>query len=130
MRRAFEIAFSTAYVFGGIRPLFLEVDHVDFRRPVDVGDFLRLKSCVLYTETENLEQPRIHVEVIAHVTQPEQRSSEVSNTFYFTFSLDPECLEPGVHRTVRRVLPATEEEARTYLARYEAEHIVHQPATV
>lgn len=34
MRRAFEIAFSTCYVFGGIRPLFLEVDHVDFRRPV------------------------------------------------------------------------------------------------
>lgn len=44
---------------------------------VDVGDFLRLKSCVLYTETENLEQPRIHIEVIAHVTRPEQRSSEV-----------------------------------------------------
>lgn len=36
MRRAFEIAFSTAYVFGGIRPLFLEVDHVDFRRPVSM----------------------------------------------------------------------------------------------
>lgn len=128
MRRAFEIAFSTAYVFGGIRPLFLEVDHVDFRRPVDVGDFLRLKSCVLYTETENLEQPRIHVEVIAHVTQPELKSSEVSNTFYFTFSLDPECLEPGVEPVVRRVLPATEEEARTFLARVEADHIVHQLA--
>lgn len=128
MRRAFEIAFSTAYVFGGIRPLFLEVDHVDFRRPVDVGDFLRFKSCVLYTETENLEQPRIHVEVIAHVTRPEVKSSEVSNTFYFTFSLDPECLEPGVDRTVRRVLPATEEEARTVLARYEADHIVHELA--
>ncbi|XP_024365857.1 acyl-coenzyme A thioesterase 2, chloroplastic isoform X3 [Physcomitrium patens] len=126
MRRAFEIAFSTAYVFGGIRPLFLEVDHVDFRRPVDVGDFLRLKSCVLYTETENLEQPRIHVEVIAHVTQPELKSSEVSNTFYFTFSLDPEIKAPGVDWNVRRVLPATEEEARTYLARYEADHIVHE----
>jgi hypothetical protein len=34
MRRAFELAFSTCYVFGGITPLFLEVDHVDFRRPV------------------------------------------------------------------------------------------------
>ncbi|XP_024376061.1 acyl-coenzyme A thioesterase 2, chloroplastic isoform X2 [Physcomitrium patens] len=93
-------------------------------REVDVGDFVRLKSCVLYTETENVEQPRIHVEVIAHVTQPELKSSEVSNTFYFTFSLDPECQAPGVDRTVRRVLPATEEEARTYLARYKADHIV------
>ena len=44
---------------------------------VDVGDFLRLKACVLYTETENVEQPLIHVEVVAHVTQPELRSSEV-----------------------------------------------------
>lgn len=53
---------------------------------------------------------------------------QVSNTFYFTFSLDPECLEPGVDRTVRRVLPATEEEARTVLARYEADQIVHELA--
>lgn len=34
MRRAFELAFSTCYVFAGARPLFLEVDHVDFRKPV------------------------------------------------------------------------------------------------
>jgi acyl-coenzyme A thioesterase 9 len=34
MRRAYELAFSTCYVFGGMRPLFLEVDHVDFRKPV------------------------------------------------------------------------------------------------
>lgn len=52
---------------------------------VDVGDFLRLKSCVLYTETENLEQPHIHVEVIAHVTQPELKSSEV----FFTAPWEP-----------------------------------------
>lgn len=51
---------------------------------------------------------------------------QVSNTFYFTFSLDPEIKAPGVDWNVRRVLPATEEEARTYLARYEADHIVHE----
>lgn len=45
---------------------------------VDVGDFLRLKSCVLYTELENPEQPLISIEVVAHVTRPEIRSSEVS----------------------------------------------------
>ncbi len=37
MQRAFELAFSTCYVFGGIRPLFLEVDHVDFLRPVSLS---------------------------------------------------------------------------------------------
>jgi len=45
---------------------------------VDVGSFLRLKSCVLYTELENPARPLVNVEVIAHVTKPELRSSEVS----------------------------------------------------
>uniref|UniRef100_A0A2N9IIB6 HotDog ACOT-type domain-containing protein n=1 Tax=Fagus sylvatica TaxID=28930 RepID=A0A2N9IIB6_FAGSY len=34
MHRAFELAFSTAYAFAGLVPCFLEVDHVDFLRPV------------------------------------------------------------------------------------------------
>ena len=34
MRRAFELAFSTAYAFAGVAPHFLEVDHVDFVKPV------------------------------------------------------------------------------------------------
>lgn len=55
-------------------------------------------------------------------------SWQVSNTFYFTFSLDPECVKPGVESIVRRVLPATEEEAKNYLARYEADHLVVEPA--
>lgn len=46
---------------------------------VDVGDFLRFKSCVLYTDNENHDQPLINIEVVAHVTRPEMRSSEVSS---------------------------------------------------
>lgn len=34
MRRAFELAFATSYAFAGSAPFFLEVDHVDFLRPV------------------------------------------------------------------------------------------------
>ena len=34
MHRAFELAFSTAYAFAGMMPCFLEVDHVDFLKPV------------------------------------------------------------------------------------------------
>lgn len=34
MRRAFELAFSTTYAFAGVAPRFLEVDHVDFLKPV------------------------------------------------------------------------------------------------
>lgn len=46
---------------------------------VDVGNFLRFQSCVLYTELENPEEPLINIEVVAHVTRPELRTSEVSS---------------------------------------------------
>lgn len=46
---------------------------------VDVGNFLRFKSCVLYTQLENPAQPLINIEVEAHVTKPELRTSEVSS---------------------------------------------------
>lgn len=120
MRRAFELAFSTTYAFAGVAPHFLEVDHVDFVRPVDVGNFLRLKSCVLYTELENPAEPLINVEVVAHVTQPELRSSEVSNKFYFTFSVHPEAVKDGVR--IRNVVPDTEEEALRVIERMDAEN--------
>ncbi|KAJ1396449.1 Thioesterase domain [Sesbania bispinosa] len=120
MRRAFELAFSTAYAFAGAAPHFLEVDHVDFFKPVDVGNFLRLKSCVLYTELDNPAKPLVNVEVIAHVTKPELRSSEVSNRFYFTFGVDPEAIKNGLR--IRNVVPDTEEEAKKVLERMDAEN--------
>ncbi|KAB5515776.1 hypothetical protein DKX38_026424 [Salix brachista] len=152
MRKAFELAFSNAYAFAGAAPRFVEVDHVDFFKPVssnlsasayylwpgtwhcrrtlsalficadevDVGNFLRLKSCVLYTELENPAEPLINVEVVAHVTRPELRSSEVSNKFYFTFSVLHEAIKDGLR--IRNVVPATEEEARRVLERMDAEN--------
>ncbi|KAJ9697609.1 hypothetical protein PVL29_009439 [Vitis rotundifolia] len=124
IRRAFELAFSTAYVFAGMVPCFLEVDHVDFLRPVDVGDFLRFKSCVLFTQLENPDQPLINIEVVAHVTRPELRSSEVSNTFYFTFTVRPESKATKNGFRLRNVVPATEEEARRILERMDAESLL------
>ncbi|XP_078152910.1 acyl-coenzyme A thioesterase 2, chloroplastic-like [Carex rostrata] len=121
MHRAFELGFSTAYAFVGHMPHFLEVDHVDFLKPVDVGDFLRLKSCVLYTQLDNPDQPLINVEVVAHVTRPELRTSEVSNTFYFTFTVNQDALKNGLK--IRNVVPATEEEARRILERMDAEKL-------
>ncbi|KAK8565116.1 hypothetical protein V6N12_058691 [Hibiscus sabdariffa] len=121
MLRAFELAFSTAYAFAGLVPSFLEVDHVDFLMPVDVGDFLRLTSCVLYTELENPDQPLINVEVVAHVTRPEIRSSEVSNTFHFSFTVRPEAKAKKNGFKIRKVVPATEEEAHRILERMDAD---------
>ncbi|KAI3878753.1 hypothetical protein MKW92_045391 [Papaver armeniacum] len=109
MHKAFELAYSTAYAFAGLVPSFLEVEHVDFLRPVDVGDFLRFKSCVLYTKLDNPLQPLIHIEVVAHVTKPELRTSEVSNSFHFTFIRNLHIMKNGF--SIRSVVPATEEEA-------------------
>ncbi|TXG55657.1 hypothetical protein EZV62_020913 [Acer yangbiense] len=120
LHRAFELAFSTAYAFAGMVPYFLEIDHVDFLRPVDVGDFLRFKSCVLYTKLENPDQPLINIEVVAHVTRPEIRSSEVSNAFYFTFTVRPEAKASMNGFRIRNVVPGTEEEARRILERMDA----------
>lgn len=129
MRRGFELAFSNAYVFGGARPLFLEVDDVSFASPVDVGDLLVFNSRVLYTDTGKLrdyytqmkdsdastmctdrEVPIVHVEVEAWVTEPEKASARLSNQFYFTFAINVDAAEKNV--PVRRVLPSNIDEAR------------------
>ncbi|KAJ8774752.1 hypothetical protein K2173_017198 [Erythroxylum novogranatense] len=120
MRKAFELAFSNTYAFAGVPPQFVEVDHIDFLKPVDVGNFLRLKSCVLYTELEHPSKPLIKVEVIAQVTRPELRVIEESNKFYFTFTVQPEAIADGLR--IPKVLPATEDEARRVLERMDAEH--------
>ena len=128
MRRAFEIAYSTAYMTGGVAPRFKEFDHVTFRSPVNVGDLLSLTAHAIYTrgvdEIVKEEQdvakpgntvdvakfsalgPEIIVRVEARVTRPEMRNSTVSNVFYLTFSA------PGV-TNVAKVLPGEFEHAQT-----------------
>ncbi|KAK3444242.1 hypothetical protein EUGRSUZ_L00021 [Eucalyptus grandis] len=103
MHRAFELAFSSTYAFAGAAPRFVEVDHVDFLRPLD-----------------NPDEPLINVEVVAHVIQLELRSSEVSNKFYFTFTVHPEALNDGLR--IQKVVPSTEEEAWRVLERMDAEN--------
>ena len=46
---------------------------------------------------------------------------QVSNTFYFTFTVNSDALKKGVR--IRNVVPATEEEARRVQERMEAEKI-------
>jgi acyl-coenzyme A thioesterase 9 len=106
MRRAFELAFATAYLFIGSQPQFREVDEITFQKPVDVGNLVRFESIVLYTShSKTTIRPLVHIEVVANVTRPEERVSFISNTFHFIF-------EKRDGGTVRRVLPGTEEQAR------------------
>ncbi|KAL3139880.1 hypothetical protein ABBQ38_004174 [Trebouxia sp. C0009 RCD-2024] len=123
MRRAYELAFASTYMFAGQRPTFKEVDEVTFMRPVDVGDLLRLRSCILHTQPSSPESNKvtIHTEVVASVAQPEKVTSDVSNMLTFVFEVSQDHVadldakkdgEAATPRKVKRVLPASPEEAQ------------------
>eukprot|EP00401_Gymnodinium_catenatum_P028028 CAMPEP_0117581732 /NCGR_PEP_ID=MMETSP0784-20121206/66004_1 /TAXON_ID=39447 /ORGANISM="" /LENGTH=447 /DNA_ID=CAMNT_0005382103 /DNA_START=71 /DNA_END=1414 /DNA_ORIENTATION=+ len=128
IRRAYELANATAYLFGGRRPVFHELDQVIFRSPVNVGDLLRLQSCVLYT-SENIDQlgrATVHVEVVADVLTPEKRQAVTSNIFNFTFGLAENSDGTGksIHGgdiDLRRVVPTSLEESCRVIERYQAD---------
>ncbi|KAL4856193.1 Zinc finger MYND domain-containing protein 10 [Chlorella vulgaris] len=113
MRRAFELAHSSTYLFAGTRPQAVEVEQVTFQRPVSVGDLMRLKSWVAHTwvAPSAPTQGMAHVQVEASVTQPERRSSVVTNTFNFVFSFELERDEAGAPIAPKRVLPCNEQQA-------------------
>lgn len=126
MRRAFELSYATAYVFGGARPRFLEVDKVSFSIPVNVGDLTNFQSHVIYTEVQdeikdfNLFRgqknvPLVSVEVEAWIVEPEVASAKLSNRFIFTFALPS-------GTSCRNVLPSNMEEARKMAIRMKLEH--------
>jgi acyl-coenzyme A thioesterase 9 len=126
MRRAFELAFSNAYVFGGARPVFQEVDEVSFAAPVDVGDLLVFNSRVLYTSSNydmHDKHPLVHLEVEAWVTVPEQADAKLSNQFYFTFAIVGDGNTTDV-APLRKIMPANIDEATRMARRMEAD--IHQ----
>ena len=88
MRRAFELAFATAYSFGGVRPKFVEVDDISFLEPVDVGDLLVFHARVLYTLPEGGEVSR------RSYGTPKSSAAAISNAFDTPFG-SPVAAEAG-----------------------------------
>lgn len=84
-----------------------QVDEITFKRPVDVGDLLRLRSRVLWSAAKDPSLATVHVQVIASVSQPEAVKSDITNTFAFVFEVETARLAQGL----KRILPATAEEA-------------------
>ena len=116
MRRAFDLAYATAYVFAGRRPRFMEVDQVAFTIPVSVGDLTSFQAQVICADVHdelrgyNIHQdqkdvPLVSIEVSAWVVEPEQASAKLSNKFIYTFAGD-------AGAEIRKVLPSNMEEAR------------------
>lgn len=108
MHRAYDLALATCYTFAGAYPKFKEVGEVTFKKPVDIGDLVRLRSRVVYASDneDGSFKPTAHVEVECQVVRPEKVSSFVSNTFDFSFTFDR-----GTNISLRRVLPCRREEA-------------------
>ena len=149
IRRAFELAFSNAYLFGGARPIFLEVDEISFASPVDVGDLLVFYSRILFTDnnagplrnyyhqdgTNQADSDEsvalMHVEVEAWVTEPEKVSARMSNQFYFTFAVVSKSSSSSKTNAVesphtspprvRKVLPSNIDEAKRMATRMHLE---------
>mmetsp|Transcript_1432 Transcript_1432/g.3494 ORF Transcript_1432/g.3494 Transcript_1432/m.3494 type:complete len:181 (-) Transcript_1432:455-997(-) len=116
MRRAFDLAYATAYVFLGRRPRFVEVDQVAFTIPVSVGDLTNFQAQVIYADVHHelrdftvyqgqKDVPLVSIEVSAWVVEPEQASAKLSNKFVYTFAGD-------AGSEIRKVLPSNMEEAR------------------
>ncbi|PRW20940.1 Acyl-coenzyme A thioesterase mitochondrial [Chlorella sorokiniana] len=120
MRRAFELAHSTAYLFAGCRPLTVEVDGITFRRPVNVGDLIRFRSWVLrsWPSQHTPGKGVVHVQVEASVTQPEKLQSEVTNQFGFRFIFDLRRDQWGTLQMPRQVLPGAEQQALEVAQRF------------
>lgn len=119
MHKAYDLAHATAYTFMGCYPKFKEVEEISFKKPVDIGDLIRLKSRVVYSEDDRCNNnspsvgtnPIIQVEVTCQIVKPEKTISVISNTFDFVFTCD---LDKS--SSIMSILPTTTEEYKVYQA--------------
>ncbi len=112
MRQAFELSFSTAWVFTGCKPEFFSLDNITFQRPVELGTLLRSTARVEYT-AHAVPEPGaksdghyVTVAVSTEVINPEEGKQVVTNDFHFTFRFN---------QPVPRLLPQSYAEAMTWL---------------
>ena len=133
MHRAYDIAESCAYQFGGKLPSLISCDRILFKRAVEIGDLVRLRARVCASATGSgtaaagtsgagaaLDSSFVVVDVVAHVVQPSASppSSHESNTFTFIFGFPTPSVSTGSTarqsaQQIRAVLPRSPEEATT-----------------
>ena len=57
-------------MYAGTRPMFVEVDEVTFKSPVDVGDLLRLSSVVLMSHPDPADASRVSAGLFSRLISP------------------------------------------------------------
>ncbi|KAI8994999.1 HotDog domain-containing protein [Pilobolus umbonatus] len=105
MRRALELAHATGTVFAKGNVGLMSSDEIVFKKPVPVGALLNLTSQVRYAEGGNHRS--FQIDVTAEVTNIETGTTDVTNTFHFTFA--------SKDKPVRQILPRTYVESILYL---------------
>ena len=85
----------------------MECDRIQFLKSVAIGDLIRLKAKVTYSD-DDVVKPTVHVEVTSQIMRPEKATSEMSNTFHFIYGFDSNV-------TLRRVVPSNLHEAKLFV---------------
>ncbi|KAI8927922.1 HotDog domain-containing protein [Entophlyctis helioformis] len=107
MRLAFELAYANALIFAKSPIVFVALDDITFRLPVNIGSLLCLRSQVVYS----LGPPSksMQVSVVADVINPlHGPGRETTNTFHFTFAAPKS-------DSVPRVVPQTYDESMQFI---------------
>ncbi|KAG9311056.1 HotDog domain-containing protein [Chiua virens] len=112
MRLATELGFSNACLFTKSRVSFHSLDSISFRKPVNIGSILRLKSQVLNTSCMGELPVKIHIRVQANVIDMKTGLEDSTNDFRFTFAVIDD--ESERHETPK-VVPRTYQEAMLWL---------------
>ncbi len=86
IHEACNLAQASMYMFSGRPAQLLFIPKIVFRRPVLIGDMIKLSARVVYASRE---QPRRAMcEITCQIVKPEQASSLLSNHFSFVFALE------------------------------------------
>lgn len=103
MRQAYELAWTTGYLFAQMRPFFLASDNVSFNKPVEIGSIAIFNAQVVYTEDDKAFTVRVDTDVINPLDNTETRT----NSFFYTFT----CPE----KPIKTVVPDTYNETMLWI---------------
>ena len=91
MRRALEVAWLSAYRFGRAPAIFVGIDDVVFRKPVEVGKIVEYVGRVVYAADDG----SLRVFVEAHKLSIRTGRREQTNDFHFIFRVQDPSGSPG-----------------------------------
>lgn len=91
MRQAYELAWANACQFSKTTPRISIVDDITFKKPVFIGSLLFLNSQIVCTDANHML-----IKVLAQAVDPKTNENEITNDFYFKFTVPTDTNLPQV----------------------------------